>query len=226
MSSTGISESPKPGRSSATTRRSRERAGMFSSQLRQRPPCPWMSTSGGPAARAVVDIGDRGVVDRQPADLGRPVHLAPARLGREAVVIGFSGRAGLDAGRLGRGHLEAPARCAPRPLRRRRSAPSSRCPAMGDRPARAGKGPRSWRWRGTRRSDARSSAPAPGPLRALCGSTHNSLTRLLYTETDPISDGGSERRRHSSAGHDPRGDLRWPPGPGARATGISRCPPW
>ena len=47
--SSGISDRPNPGRSTATQRRVPMKAGMFSSQFCQIPPSPWMNSSGGPS---------------------------------------------------------------------------------------------------------------------------------------------------------------------------------
>ena len=46
MRSGGMGESPKPGRSSATVRRSSAERGMFSIQFCHWPPSPWMNTTG------------------------------------------------------------------------------------------------------------------------------------------------------------------------------------
>jgi hypothetical protein len=48
MSSRGISDSPKPGRSNVTQRCVRMKTGMFSSQFCQTPPSPCRNSSGGP----------------------------------------------------------------------------------------------------------------------------------------------------------------------------------
>ena len=103
--SRGIGDSPKPGRSSAITRRSCAARGMFSSQFCHWPPRPWTNTIGSRVARADVDVVDRPCRRSRPGAGGRAQStVRQSGCGGHAVVVAReAGRShARRAGRWGR----------------------------------------------------------------------------------------------------------------------------